>query len=65
MTQNWLQIYGKSVSKDNETMVDLVNYGINWSGPWPSARSGTNLNDIVNIRQHDIMLTEVQKQEYR
>ena len=53
------------MSKDNETMVDLVNYGINWSGPWPSARSGTNLNDIVNIRQHDIMLTEVQKQEYR
>ena len=47
--------------KDDETMLDLVNYGINWSGPWPSARSGTNLNNSVNVRQHDIMLTEVQK----
>ena len=61
MTPSQLQIYGKFMCKDDETMLDLVNYGINWSGPWPSARSGTNLNDSVNIRQHDIMLTEVQK----
>lgn len=46
-------------------MVDLVNYGINWSGPWSSASSGTNLNDGVNIRQHDIMLTEVQNKNYK
>ena len=51
--------------KDDETMVDLVNYRINWSGPWSSARSGTNLNDSVNIRQHDIMLTELQNKNYK
>ena len=46
-------------------MVDLVNYGINWSGPRSSARSGINLNDNVNIGQHDIMLTEVQNKNYK
>ena len=44
-------------------MVELVNYGIDWSGPWPSARSGTNFNDTVNIPQHNIMLTESQRPE--
>ena len=43
-------------------MAGLVHYGINWSGPWSSARSGKNFNDSVNIRQHD-MLTEIQNQE--
>ena len=57
MTPNQLWIYGKSMCKGDEIMVDL---GIHWSKPWPSTRSGTNFNDSVNIPQHNIMLTEVQ-----
>ena len=33
MSPNQLWIYGKSMCNDDEIMVDLVNYGIDWSGP--------------------------------
>ena len=61
MTPNQLWIYGKAMCKDDEIMEDLVNCGIDLSGPWPSARSFTKFNDSVNIPYNTISCSQSYK----
>ena len=49
ITPNQVWIYSTPMYKDDEIMVDVVKNGIDWSGPWLSAKSGINFGDSVNI----------------
>lgn len=61
MTPNQLWIYGRSMYSQDDELLQVEDYGIDWSGPVPSLRFNGDFDSNTIIPECNILLNDYQK----